>query len=92
MLAMWAEKCNKMVKDTVSPRTGHEGPQEGVIFSSTLSLSSAPDAVGGQRHPHPLYPRIRSDTHCIECWVGSRAGLDGCGKSPPLPGKDPWTV
>jgi hypothetical protein len=27
--------------------------------------------------PRPLYPRERSDTHCIEGWVGHRAGLDG---------------
>jgi hypothetical protein len=30
----------------------------------------------------PLYPRERPRTHCIGGWVGSRAGLDGCGKSP----------
>jgi hypothetical protein len=42
--------------------------------------------------PRPLYPRESPDTLCIEGWVGSRAGLDGCGKSPPSPGFDPWTV
>ena len=35
----------------------------------------------------------RPDTHCTEGWVGSRAGLHGCGKSPPpLAGFDPRTV
>ena len=28
-----------------------------------------------------LYPRERPGTHCIQCWVGPRAGLDGCVKS-----------
>ena len=40
----------------------------------------------------PLYPRERPGTHCIGGWVGSRAGLGGCGKSPPPPGFDPQTV
>ena len=31
----------------------------------------------------PLYPRERDGTHCKGGWVGSRAGLDGCGKSRP---------
>ena len=30
-----------------------------------------------------LYPRERPDTHCVGCWVGPRAGLNGCGKSRP---------
>ena len=33
--------------------------------------------------PWPLYPQERPGTHCIGGWVGPRAGLDGCGKSPP---------
>ena len=40
----------------------------------------------------PLYPRERTGSHCIGGWVGSRAGLDGCGKSCPPPGFDPRTV
>jgi hypothetical protein len=40
----------------------------------------------------PLYPRGRLGTHCIGGWMGRRAGLDGCGKSRPSPGLDPWTV
>ena len=42
--------------------------------------------------PRPLYPRERPGTHCIGCWVGPRAGMDGCGKSCPTPGYDPRTV
>jgi len=31
----------------------------------------------------PLFSRERPGTHCIEGWVGRRAGLDECGKSRP---------
>jgi hypothetical protein len=37
-------------------KTGHEGPQE-YRYSSTLSLTSALDGVGGQHHARPLYLR-----------------------------------
>jgi hypothetical protein len=37
-----------------------------------------------------VYPWERLGMHCIGVWVGSRASVDGCGKSPP-PGFDPPT-
>jgi len=40
--------------------------------------------VGGQLHAQAalhLPPRERPGTHCIEGWVGPRAGLDVCEKS-----------
>ena len=48
-------------------------------YSSTLSLTSALEGVGGQLHA----PGKRPGTHCIGGWVGPRAGLDGCEKSRP---------
>jgi hypothetical protein len=42
--------------------------------------------------PRPLYPRERPGAHCIESWVGPRAGLDVCGKSQTPLGFDPRTV
>ena len=42
-------------KRKVHPRTLHEGP-EGEKYSSTLSLTSAPDGVGGQRHDPAALP------------------------------------
>jgi hypothetical protein len=42
--------------------------------------------------PRPLYPQERPGSHCVGCWVGPRAGLDGCGKSRLPPGFDPRTV
>ena len=49
------------------------------MYSSTLSLTSALDRVGGQRHAPSALPQERPSTHCIGGWVGLRAGLDGCG-------------
>ena len=64
------------------PRTGHEVPEGEYRNSSTLSLTSALDAVIVQRHaPAALTAGKRPGTHCIGCWVGPRAGLEGCGKS-----------
>jgi hypothetical protein len=54
------------------------------MYSSTPSLTSALDGVGGQRHVPAVLPAgKRSGTHCIGGWVGLRAGLDRCGKSRP---------
>jgi hypothetical protein len=40
--------------------------------------------VGGQFHaPAALLPGKRPGSNCIGVWVGSMAGLDGCGKSRP---------
>ena len=37
--------------------------------------------MSGQRHsPASLYTRERRGTHCTGIWVGTRAGLDRCGK------------
>ena len=64
------------------PITGHEGPEREQRYSSTLSLTSALDGVGGQRHaPAALSPGERPGNHCVGGWVGPRAGLDGCGMS-----------
>jgi len=49
--------------------------------SSTLSLSSELDRVGGQRHaPAGLAPGNRLGTHRKGGCVVPRAGLYGCGK------------
>jgi hypothetical protein len=53
-------------------------------YSSTPSLTSAIDGVGGQRHaPAALPPGKRPGTHCIGGWVDPRVGLDGGEKSRP---------
>ena len=72
------------VKCKVHHRTGHEGPEGELRFSSTLSLTSALMVVGSQRHESvALPPGKRPDTHFIGGWVGPRAGLNRSGKSRP---------
>jgi len=67
----------------VHPRAGNDGPER-KQYSSTLSLTSALDGVGGQGHvPATLPPGKRAGTHFEGGWVGPMAGLDGCGKSRP---------
>jgi len=43
-------------KGKVHPRTGHEGSEVELMYSSTLSLTSAPDGLGGQRHDPAALP------------------------------------
>ena len=55
-------------KSKFHPRTGHEGPEGELLYSSTLPSTSALEAVGGQRHApaalppgktrYPLYRRL----------------------------------
>ena len=62
------ERKKKKGKGKVHPRTGHEGPEGQKKYSSTLSLTSVLDGVGGQRHApaalppgksrYPLYGRL----------------------------------
>jgi len=44
------EEDEGKVKGKAHPITGHEGPEVEYKYSSTLSLTSALDGVGGQRH------------------------------------------
>jgi hypothetical protein len=75
----------------VQPRIDLEGPEGEYSYSSTLSLTSAPEG-GGWSTTRPLYPRESPGTQCTGGWVGTRAGLDVCGKSRPPPGLDLRTV
>ena len=65
-------------------------------YSSTLSLISALDEVGGQGHAYAaLHPEKRPGAHCTGTWcalhwdlvrivLGLRAGIDGCAKFSPF--------
>jgi hypothetical protein len=74
--------CSLLIKGKGHPRTGHEGPEGEYKYSSTLSLTLVLDGDGW---PTPWLatfpPGKRPSTHCIGCWVGPRASLDGCGNS-----------
>jgi hypothetical protein len=67
-------------KGKVHPKQARR-PGGGETYSSTLSLTSALDGVGGQRHAPAALPRERPVIHCTGGWEGPRAGLDGYGKS-----------
>ena len=79
-------------KGKFHPTTGHEDPQAEYRYSSTLSLTSALDGVGGQRHASAAltpgktrYPSYRT--------LGGPQGLSGrVRKISPPPGYDPRTV
>jgi hypothetical protein len=77
------------VKVTLEQATKTQRGSRGI---STLSLTSALDAVGCHATPLLLYPRENPGTHCVGGWVGPRAGLDRCGKSRHLAVFDPRTL
>jgi len=74
-------------KSKVHPITGHEGPEVAYRYSYTLSLTLALDGVGGQRHALAALPPGQSRYPFIGAWVGPRAVLDRCEKSPHRPAR-----
>jgi len=60
--------CGKTIKGKVHPKRGHDSPERELMYSSTLSLTSALDGVGGLRYDpaaltpiktqYPLYRRL----------------------------------
>ena len=57
------QMCEGKSKANISPRKDHEGPKGEKRYSSTLSLTSALDRVGGQRHA-PASVTLRK-TRCL---------------------------
>ena len=53
---MQIRKSKGKGKGKVQPRTGHEGPEGEQRYNSTLSVTSALDGVGGQRHAPAALP------------------------------------
>jgi len=76
----------------VHPRTGNEGPEGEQRYSSTLSLTSAIDLVGCQRHtPAALPPgKIRYPLYRRQGGTQGRSGR--VRKISPPPGLDSQTV
>jgi len=69
------KNCNGKGTGKVHRRTGHENPEGVYRYSSILSLTSALDEEGGQRHASIALPPGKTR--------GLRTGQDGCGKSRP---------
>jgi hypothetical protein len=79
-------------KGKILPITGHEGPEEEYRYSSTLSLTSALDKVGGQRHDPAALPRERTRYPWYRRLGGPQGRSGRARKISPLPGFDPRTV
>jgi hypothetical protein len=62
----------KRTKGKGHPITGHEGPEVVWGYSSTLSLTSTLDGVGGQCHVPAALPPEKPGTHCTGGWVSPR--------------------
>jgi hypothetical protein len=79
-------------KDKFHPRTSHEGPGDVYWYSSTLSLTSALDAVGGQRHAPTALPPGET-LYTLYRMLGGPQGRSGrLQKISPPPGFDPRAV
>jgi hypothetical protein len=64
------------------PTTRYEIPEGQLRQSSDISITSALDGVGGQRHVQAALPPGKTPgNHCIGGWVDPRDGVDGLGKS-----------
>ena len=79
-------------KGEVHPRTGHEGPEREERYSSTLSLTSALDDVGGQSEAEAaLLPG--KTRYTLYRRLGGPQGRSGrVRKISPSPGFDSRTV
>ena len=68
--------------DKLRPRTYHKGTEEEYRYSSTLSLTLAPDDQSLAFHAahRPLYPWVVPGTRCIGGSKGPMAGQYGCRK------------
>ena len=53
-------------KGKARPRTGHEGPEGEQRYSSTPSLTSALDGVGGQRHAPAALPHGKDQVPIVQ--------------------------
>jgi len=54
-----------MGKGKGNARTGHEGPKGEQRYNSTLSLTSALDGVGGQRHAPAALPPAKDSVPIV---------------------------
>jgi hypothetical protein len=81
-----------MCKGKGRPRTGHEGPEVKYKYRTTLSLTSALDTVGGQRHAPAVVP-VGKTRYPLYRRLGGLQGRSGqVRKISHPPGFDPRTV
>jgi len=79
-------------KGKICPKTGHEGPEGACMYSSILSLISAQDGLGGQRHASATLPPGKT-RYPLYRRLGAPQGWSGrVRKISPPPWFDPKTV
>ena len=81
-----------MVKGKMHPRTGHVGPEGEYRYSSTLSLTSALDGVGGHCHASAALPPGKTRYPLYRRLVGAQRRSGRVRKISPPPEFDPRTV
>jgi hypothetical protein len=93
LLLLYANSVARIKKGRFRPRAGHKCPQREYRYSSTLSLTSAPDR-GGQPTPRPGRFVPRNDTwYSLYRRLGGPQGRsEGLQKMSPPPGFNPRNV
>ena len=79
-------------KGKVHHRTGHKGPEVEKMYSFILSLTSALDGVGGQRHAPSALPPGKTRYPLYRRLGGPQGRRKRMRKISPPPGFDPRTV
>ena len=74
------------------PKTGYEGPEGEYRYSSTLSLTSALDGVGGQSQVPAALPPGKTRYPLYRRLCGSQSRSGRVRKISPTPRFDPRTV
>jgi len=81
-----------MCKGKGRPRTGHEGPEVEYRYRTTVFLTSALDAVGGQRHAPAVVPMGKTRYLLYKRLGGSQGRSGQVREISHPPGFDPRTV
>jgi len=68
---------NSKGKGKVQPRTGHEGPEGEQRYSSSLSLTSGVDGVGGQSHAPAALKPVKETRYALYRRLGGLQGRPG---------------
>jgi hypothetical protein len=91
-LTPFSKLLNNKQRGKVHPITGHEGPYGEYRYSSTLSLTSELDGVGGQRQAPATLPPEKTRYPLYRRLGGPQSQSGRVRKISPPPGFDPWTV
>jgi len=85
-------KLSTRCKGNIHPRTDHEGADGEYRYTSTLSLTSALDGLGGQRHAPAALPPGKTRYPLYRRLGGPQGRSEQVRKIYTPPGFDPQTV